>query len=245
MPSFITLAGSILSLLYPQSCGTCGGSVEEYCLGVTCAGCWNSTRIFEGNETLCAKCGSFLNDSPTPHPTFCGRCDGHEYDEARAAGVYEGAVRNAVLGLKSTPYVSSRMKRELTAAFVRTGFASADLIIPVPLSKKRFVERGHNQAAVIGRVISKNLAIKMDAAALERERDTPMHRAGMDQKARDLTVKKAFKVVHPRVVNGKNIVLVDDVFTSGATASACAQVLKKNGASRVFVFTLGRAILFK
>jgi predicted amidophosphoribosyltransferase len=85
----------------------------------------------------------------------------------------------------------------------------------------------------------------MDVAAIERAVDTPMHRVGMDEKARELTVKKAFRVAHPRVVNGKSIVLIDDVLTSGATASACARVLKKNGAARVFVFTLGRAVLFK
>jgi predicted amidophosphoribosyltransferase len=64
----------------------------------------------------------------------------------------------------------------------------------------------------------------------------------MDKKARELTVRNAFEVVRPKLINGKNIVLVDDVFTSGATASYCAKVLKKNGASRVNVFTLARAV---
>ena len=64
----------------------------------------------------------------------------------------------------------------------------------------------------------------------------------MDKKARDLTVRNAFEVVKPDSVTGKNILLVDDVFTSGATASYCAKVLKKNGAGKVYVFTLARAV---
>jgi predicted amidophosphoribosyltransferase len=65
----------------------------------------------------------------------------------------------------------------------------------------------------------------------------------MDQRARELTVQHAFEVVRPKLIDGRNLVLVDDVLTSGATASACAKVLKKNGASRVTVFTLARAVM--
>jgi predicted amidophosphoribosyltransferase len=70
-----------------------------------------------------------------------------------------------------------------------------------------------------------------------------MHRVAMDKRARELTVEKAFEVRSPRLFAGKDVVLVDDVFTSGATASACARVLKKNGALKVTVVTLARAVL--
>ena len=69
---------------------------------------------------------------------------------------------------------------------------------------------------------------------------TPMHRAGMDAKGRALTVEKAFAVTRPKLIAGKNILLVDDVLTSGATISACAKILKKNGARKVFVLTVAR-----
>jgi ComF family protein len=133
----------------------------------------------------------------------------------------------------------------MIAAFERSGFAGADIVVPVPLSRKRAVERGYNQAAVIAAILSRSARIELGTSALERRLDTPMHRVGMDKKARELTVKKAFAVVHPRLIEGRDVVLVDDVFTSGATASACAAVLKKNGAARVRVFTVARAVLGK
>ncbi len=70
-----------------------------------------------------------------------------------------------------------------------------------------------------------------------------MHRVGMDQRARELTLAGAFEITAPRLIEATHVVLVDDVFTSGSTASACAAILKKNGASEVDVFTLARATL--
>jgi ComF family protein len=185
-----------------------------------------------------------LNDFPSASSPSCGRCESHDYDKARAVGTYDRALQSHVIALKSSPHLPGKLKNELMAAFERTGFANADLIVPVPLSKKRAVERGHNQAGVIGKYISSRTRLAFDGGSLERTIDTPMHRVGMDRKARELTVKNIFKVARPRIVNGRNIVLIDDVFTSGATAAACASVLKKNGASKVFVFTLARAVKF-
>ncbi|MEP7214133.1 MAG: ComF family protein [Acidobacteriota bacterium] len=239
-----TVSDSVLSILYPQGCGTCGRGVEKHSLGNTCGDCWNSTRLFRGGESLCEKCGSFLSDGCASEPTYCGRCETHEYDKARAVGVYEGAVKDTVLGLKSSPFVPFGIKVELIAAFERSGFTEADLVVPVPLSAKRFVERGHNQAAIIASIISRKTGIESDDKALERSIDTPMHRVGMDRKARELTVKKAFHIAHPRLIDGKAITLIDDVFTTGSTAAACAKLLKKHGAEKVFVFTLARAVLY-
>lgn len=85
--------------------------------------------------------------------------------------------------------------------------------------------------------------IEVDALSLTRKINTPIHRVGMDQRARELTVMKAFDVVRPKLIAGKNILLIDDVLTSGETASECARILKKNGAAGVCVFTLARAVL--
>jgi len=144
--------------------------------------------------------------------------------------------------LKSSPDLSESIRTRLLESFSSFGLADADVIIPVPLSKKRYLERGYNQAAVIGSFLSVETAIQFDGASLERTVHTPMHRVGMDRKAREITVKKAFSVVRPRLLQGRSVVLVDDVLTSGATASACARILKKNGSGRVSVFTLARAV---
>jgi predicted amidophosphoribosyltransferase len=70
-----------------------------------------------------------------------------------------------------------------------------------------------------------------------------MHRVGMDQKARELTIHNAFTVLRPKLIAGRHVMLIDDVLTSGATASQAAKILKKNGAAGVSVFTLARAVL--
>ena len=118
-----------------------------------------------------------------------------------------------------------------------------DLIVPIPLSTLRRLERGFNQAESIATAFSRSTGIPVDAHSLTRKQHTPIHRIGMDQKARELTVKNAFEVVRPKLIGGKNILLIDDVLTSGATASSCAKILKKNGAVKINIFTLARAVM--
>ena len=116
------------------------------------------------------------------------------------------------------------------------------MIIPVPLSKKRLLERGYNQAAVLSKILARQTKINLDEQSLVRRLDTPMHRVGMDEKARIKSVKDAFEVKRPKLIAGKTIVLVDDVFTSGATVSNCAETLKRSGAKAVFVLTLAKTL---
>ncbi len=102
------------------------------------------------------------------------------------------------------------------------------------------MERGFNQASVLANILAKETKIELDEKSLVRIKHTPIHRAGMDQKGREMSVEKAFEVKREKMVKGKNILLVDDVFTSGATTSMCAKILKKKGADKVFVFTIAR-----
>ncbi|HET9129668.1 MAG TPA: phosphoribosyltransferase family protein [Terriglobia bacterium] len=122
-----------------------------------------------------------------------------------------------------------------------SGYTSSDLILPVPLSARRRAERGFNQAEFIARRVASILHKPVDIRSLSRKTHTPMHRASMDKKAREQSVKNAFEVIRPKLIEGKAILLVDDIFTSGATVSNCAKSLKKAGAKRVDIFTLARA----
>ncbi len=192
---------------------------------------------------LCNKCGAFFGDEAAPVPVFCHKCDDQVYDKATASGVYENALAAEIIGLKSTPHLGKRLKSVINAAIKHSDLPGTDLIIPIPLSKLRLIERGFNQAEIIANECSRVTGIPVDASSLARRLHTPMHRVGMDQKARELTVIKAFEVLRPKLIDGKNILLVDDVFTSGATSSYCAKVLKKNGSRKVNVFTVARAIL--
>lgn len=232
---------SLLSLAYPQACQICQNSVESYEDGTVCQNCWRETRVFSGKETICHKCGRFLSESESDFETFCHQCDAHFYDQARAVGLYKNGLQASVLHLKRSPFAAKRLREMFTSAFEKSDFQDAEKIIPVPLSEKRFIERGFNQAAVLAAILAKSTKIEVDEQSLVRTIHTPMHRAGMDTKARESSVKNAFAVKRPKLIEGKKILLVDDVFTSGATVSACAGVLKKNGATKIYVFTVARA----
>ena len=241
----LTLQGisdAILSVVYPHQCSLCINIVENSPDGAACGACWEKTNVFCGNETLCEKCGAFLRETNTNVAVLCHKCGDHHYDFARAIGVYNNALSATVIELKSTPHIPSRTRELLFTAFRNSTFYDSTLIVPVPLSAKRRFERGFNQAAVIAKGLSKETAIPVDEFSLVRKIHTPIHRAAMDRKARDLTVRNAFEVRRPKLIAGQNILLVDDVFTSGATVSYCAKVLKRNGAVKVNVLTIARAI---
>jgi ComF family protein len=172
----------------------------------------------------------------------CWQCDGHHYERATAIGTYENALAAAVVGLKITPKLSSRVAELLLTAFLKNNFETISLIVPVPLSKRRKIERGFNQAEVIAEVLARRTGIKIDILSLGRVQHSPIHRIGMDRKARDLSVKDAFKVARPKLIEEQDILLVDDVFTTGATVSYSAKSLKNSGARSVNVLTLARAI---
>jgi len=233
---------SFLTLAYPQVCQICENSVENSADGVACQSCWDRTNVFSDADTLCAKCGAFLQAKPANFQTFCHRCDEHFYDSALAVGVYEHALATSVLHLKREPFVAKRLRKLFISRFQNSDFQDATLIVPVPLSKKRFLERGFNQAVVLSKIIAEQSGTKLDERSLIREIHTPMHRAGMDGRARALSVENAFAVKRPKLVEGEKILLVDDVLTSGATVSNCAKVLKEKGADKVYVFTLAKTL---
>jgi len=232
---------SLLTIVYPQACQVCENSVENSADGVACDLCWKKTNVFSGAETLCAKCGAFLRAKPFDSQTFCHRCDGHFYDFALAVGIYENALAASVLHLKREPFVAQRL-RELFISRLQNAFQDVTLIVPVPLSKKRFLERGFNQAAVLSKILARQSNIKLDEQSLVRKIHTPMHRVGMDGKARAMSVENAFEVKRPKFIENAKVLLVDDVFTSGATVSNCAKVLKKNGAKKVYVYTIAKTL---
>jgi len=234
---------SLFSLVYPQECRVCSAIVEDHSDGNACRECWTSTRIFNGSEMLCNKCGAFFGDKAAPVAVYCHQCDDHHYSKAVALGIYEKAFAAAIISLKTVPSLPSRLRSIIRSSGTLRSLNEVDTIIPIPLSRLRRRERGFNQADIIAEAISRTLRFPIDQYSLSRKLHTPMHRVGMDKKARELTVKNAFHVARPKLIEGRNILLVDDVFTSGATASACAKILKKHGAVEVTVFTLARAVM--
>jgi ComF family protein len=239
-----TLYDAALALVYPQACAVCGGSVESRHDGVSCAGCWKATRLFAEEDTLCWKCGAFTraNVSEDRKKSIrCGQCDEDSFTAARACGFYEGALRASVLELKREPHVAARLARLMLATQQREPINSANLIIPVPLHPGRERERGFNQAALLARELARLSHLPLDEHSVVRSIHTERHRAGMDARARRESVTGAFAVRHADAIAGRRVLLIDDVFTTGATVSACAAALQAAGAEEVFVLTVARA----
>ena len=180
-------------------------------------------------------------------PNFlCGGCREKlpHFTKAIAVGVYEGTLSEAIHILKyQKRQAMVKHLNDLMPDFLLQRFAQSDIIIPVPLHKKRLNERGFNQSLLIAHYMSKSLNIPLYVNGLQRTRWT-RPQIELTREERLKNVRGAFAVkagLKPATtIKGKNVILVDDVYTTGATVNECAKVLKKAGADEVVVFTLAR-----
>jgi ComF family protein len=232
-----------LSLAYPTNCDVCGGIADERASGVACESCWSKMPLYNEADRMCSRCG--LVSEPRTRAAHdmiwsCGLCADSAFDTARSCGPYEGALRATVLKLKRDPVICRRLGTLLLDAITRTPLERATLYVPVPLHADRLAERGFNQAELIASYFSRATGVPTATRVLVREKHFIRHRSGMDAIERRKSVQGAFRVSQPRLVESQRVLLVDDVFTSGATASACALILKESGAAEVFVLTIAR-----
>jgi ComF family protein len=239
-----SLYDAALALLYPQACIVCRTQgVWARADGVACAACWHKTRIFSGEDTMCWKCGALAAGTVSEEERAsvrCHHCEMEAFTAARACGKYEGALRGSMLALKREPHVASRLARLMFELQQRAPLDTATRVVPVPLHPDRMRERGFNQASVLAVALTRRTGLPLDESSLVRTLHTARHRAGMDASARRESVHKAFAVRRPRLIEGEHILLVDDVFTTGATVSSCATALRAAGAQEVFVLTVAR-----
>jgi len=235
-------ATALLDLLYPPLCITCRAPVGE--AHGLCADCWRAITFLDGPH--CALCGLPFAVDPGPD-TLCATCHAKPpvFDRARAVMKYDEASRGPILALKRAD------RLDLVPAFARwlerSGadvLGGADLIVPVPLHRWRLWSRRYNQAALLARGLSRIVGKPADPFVLTRIRATPSQGVMPSAKARARNVRGAFRVppAHRAALKGLAVLLVDDVFTTGATADACARALKRAGAAKVFVLTLARVV---
>jgi ComF family protein len=239
-----SLYDAALSLIFPQTCAVCeAASVEARADNPACAACWQTTHIFTGGETLCWKCGAPAMGTVARErwaAVCCRRCEAESFTAARAVGMYEGALRASVLALKHEPHVAARLAHLLFETQRRPPLNAATRIVPVPLHTKREHERGFNQATILARAIAAQTRLTCDELSVIRTTHAERHRAGMDAQARRETVEQAYQVIRPRLIKDESVLLVDDVFTTGATVSSCAKALRAAGAQEVFALTVAR-----
>jgi len=230
---------ALLDLLFPPLCLGCRGAVGQ---AGFCAACWSALTFLDGPG--CACCGLPFAVA-LEGETFCAGCLAKPpaFDKARAILAYDDNSRSAILALKHAD------RLDLVPGFSRwlsrTGrslLEDCDMIVPVPLHRFRLWRRRYNQSAELARRLAGDWKRNYDPFALIRARATASQGAMSGAKARRRNVLGAFKVPDPAKVQGKRVLLLDDVLTTGATVEACARALKRAGAEQVHVLVLARVV---
>ena len=225
----------LLDLVYPPHCVACGR------MGAwLCAACLEAYPAFR--PPWCARCGR-----PLPRAGVCRACRGRSSSlrAARSVGPHVAPLRDAVHALK---YEGVRALATPLAALMAATCSLAPLpvaaVVPVPLHPRRVRQRGYNQAALLARELARLLVLPLHEEWLERARNTPSQ-VGLTRAERWANVDGAFRVAAAAsdagALAGQSVLLVDDVFTSGATLRAAAGALRSAGAEAVWAVTLTRA----
>ncbi len=225
-------ACGVLDIVYPPYCLLCETNGDYLCPACT-------DKIAAIEFPVCSKCGY-----PRPYQGICGDClvRALSFDRARSAALFEGELREAIHLLKYSRKVV--LAEPLAKLMVDRwpGFGSEiDLVIPIPLHKSRFNERGFNQSEELARHLCLELGLPFRCEVMRRNRNT-RQQVNLTAEERADNVAGAFSVRRVDDVWGKRVLLIDDVMTTGATANAAAEPLKAAGAKEVFVYTLARGL---
>jgi len=231
-----------LDLIFPPLCHVCRSFIPTAGELHICPGCRELMPPIVA--PLCSVCGIPFAGAGTDH--VCGSCSiaPPRFDAARAALAYEGASRDLIHAFKYRNKTHLRRPLALLALVSLSEFIRSrrpDLVMPVPLHRKKLSSRGFNQAVLLGEILSQRMMIPLDRRNLRRIRWTEpqVNLAAGDRRE---NVKGAFAVQDSALVTGRRVLLVDDVLTTGSTAEECARVLKASGATDVTVITVARAL---
>jgi ComF family protein len=231
---------ALFSLLFPGDCRVCDLPLREISRIPICRECLKTTTPLVA-EFFCTSCRTpFLNAFPLDAEGRCGLCRNglRGFDAAYCYGSYEGVLRELIHLFKYTRIktLAGPLGDLLSAALPRD--ERFDVVTPVPLHWRRQWQRGFNQSELLARAIGRKSAVDM-VKTLRRIRSTATQ-AGLSNTSRRRNVTAAFRCRNPRFVEGKRILLIDDVMTTGSTAAACATALRKAGAVRVALLTVAR-----
>ena len=234
----------VVDFALPPRCPACGTIVPEP--NLFCLPCWQSLAFLA--EPCCARCGLPFDYEEAPEAE-CGRClaERPPFERLRAAVAYGETARSVALKLKYSgrPGIAETLARFMLRQlpFVAGEARDSPLLVPVPLHRWRLWKRGYNQAALIASALSRRSGIPAELDLLCRTRATPPLK-GLGRRERALAVRGVFAVPKPlrERLSGRHVILVDDVFTSGATAASCARTLRRAGARSVAVLTWARVV---
>lgn len=235
------LIGGMVDIVYPKICHVCkqkmtAASINE----IVCVECW--AKIKKNSPPFCYKCGRKLTEKSAKNTCLdCIKKPLH-FDRAFSPCVYEGVIKELIHGFKYKKhdylgFLLAKLMIEFIKDYNLPPMQLTDLIIPVPLHKAKLREREFNHAFVLSKYLGLEFNKEVLNGKLLRRANTRTQTELSDNE-RFLNVKGCFKTMQGNQLLGRNVLLIDDVLTTGATASEAACELKNAGAEKVYVFTL-------
>ena len=233
---------TVFQFFLPPQCPCCERFSEEGKQGF-CSNCLSQIRWIE--PPFCSICGiPFISREVETHP--CGACVTHRkyFTIARALGAFEGSLQEAIHRWKYegktylTPFFADWMAEGLNRHWEP---GSLDLLIPVPLHTRRLRERGFNQSLLLVRELSRRTGIPYRKTILQKKKST-IPQVNLSRAEREKGLRGTFHVIGKEELSGLSVLLIDDVYTTGATVNECSKVLLRGGAKRVDVLTLAHVL---
>ena len=218
MKGEIKIKEQLLDLIYPPTCGICGKGKKTY---------------------LCKKCENKLNQI-----AIFGKDEYSDkyFEKHYYLFKYDDIIRTMLIDYKfnEKPYLYRSFMEFFNKYKKRYHeFEIYDIIVPVPISKKRMRDRGYNQSLLIASDIAKKSKIKLEKNVIKKEQNnTPQ--SLLDKNGREKNVVNVYKIVNKQKILNKKILLIDDIFTTGATVNECSKMLKISGAEKVDVLTIAK-----
>ena len=230
------LAHWILDFALPPRCAGCGTIVSD--VHSFCPDCWKRIEFLGSGG--CAACGVPLQATDAESCAIC-LAKPPRITRTRAAVAYDEVSRGLALRLKygRKVAIAKTMAHYMAPLIDRHGGRA--LLVPVPLHRGRLWQRGFNQSAIVARELTRRTGLANNATVLRRVKRTPPLK-GMSLQQRRRVVAGAFSVADPSAVDGRTVVLVDDVLTTGSTANACARALRRAGAAQVEMISWARVV---
>ena len=236
---------ALLDFVLPPRCLICSLSTSGASLPWVCQRCWGAVEYV--TPPTCAQCGQPLAAPPEGIATTMHRCGAclltpPTYDRARAVGLYAGVLRDLIHAMKYQRIyglvrpLGDLLRQHFIAHWSEHPPAA---LVPVPLHSRKLRVREFDQAMALARHVSQGVGIPLWADVLIRHRPT-LSQVGLSAAERRRNIRGAFTVQKPQCCTDKALLLIDDVYTTGATVQECARLLRQAGATRVDVYTLAR-----
>jgi ComF family protein len=234
---------AFVDFFLPPKCPFCGDLTDFFSSDRPCPSCLSRIKFF--SPPRCPRCGIGF-PSPSDQDHLCSGCLSGEppFAKARSLCPYEGLIAEIISRFKFGGVASLAKPLGILLAEYRDPeflFSGIDLLIPVPLHTRRLRERGFNQSLLLAREVSRRRSIPLNFTSLRRSRQT-QPQTQLSGPQRQKNVRGAFEVRSAGALADKRVLLIDDVFTTGATVQECAKALLDAGAKSVDVLTLARVV---